>query len=83
MSGVFFYETQCTSLPGFADGGQQTELNQLLLGSKPDLQMHVKYLRSSVSKNRRATNCLFSDSSHLEKTSPDDEKYGRIFTHLP
>jgi len=35
-------------LPSLTHGGQQTELNQTLhvLGSEPDLQMHVKNLGS-------------------------------------
>jgi len=46
-----------------------------MLGSKPDLQMHVKNFEG-------AKNSLFCDGSHLDKIMTDDEKLSRRFTNL-
>jgi len=41
-----------------------------MLGSKPDLHMHVKNLR--FTQKLGSENCLFCDGSHLDKSMPDD-----------
>jgi len=44
-----------------------------MLGSEPELQMHVKSLGIHP-QNWEAKTCLFCDGSHLNKIMPDDEK---------